>query len=435
MRIALIETRGEGLAVNKDQAGSFGTATDTGSSLFGKILNIVKRRGVRTPAIFMAYMYSIFENEGHDVKFFDKIPDESFDMVIIMSSIVDSENEIKMARKIKARSNCSVGFIGAFASVRPDIFLEAGDFVIAGEPEDATFKIARNEIQPKGVIVSELIRDLDTLPFPKWDDHPIHEYGYYPLLKKKPFLSVLSSRGCPFDCNYCPYMVVETPQWRKRSVNNVVDELEQLKEKFGIKSFLFRDPMFTLDMKRAKQISEEMIRRKLDMEWVCETRVDSLDEPLIDIMYHAGLRAINIGVEAFDLNLLKKMNRKPPTHELQEKIVNYCEEHGVKMMAFYVLGIPGQTKEDIEKTIQYSKNLNTSFAQFTIATPYPGTKFYDEVKDDIIDSDWKNYSAYIPLIKSKDFSSKELLEFKEKAFKEYYLRRQWILKRAKAVIT
>lgn len=434
MKIALIETRGDKLAVNKDQAGSFGTATDTGSGLFGKMLNKAKRRGVRTPAIFLAYMISIFEQEGHIVKFLDKMPQEEYDLVVIMSSIVDYDNELKMAREIKEKFNCKVGFIGAFASVRPDLFLEAGDFVITGEPEDATFKLARGEIEPKGIIVSELIKDLDILPFPKWDEHPLREYGYYPLLKKKPFLSVLSSRGCPFDCNYCPYMVVETPQWRKRSVKNVVDEIEQLKEKFGIKSFLFRDPMFTLDMKRAREISEEMIKRNLDLEWVCETRVDSLDESLVDIMYKAGLRAINIGVEAFDLKLLKKMNRKPPAHELQEKMVNYCEDHGVRMMAFYVLGIPGQTKEDIEKTINYSKELNTSFAQFTIATPYPGTKFYEEVKDDIIDKDWKKYNAYMPLLKSENYSNEELSKYKEKAYKEYYFRKQWILKRGKAII-
>ena len=174
----------------------------------------------------------------------------------------------------------------------------------------------------------------------------------------------------------------------------------------------------------------EIIDRKLKFEWTCETRVDRLDEPLLDIMYAAGLRGIEFGVEAFDLSLLSSMNRKPPTHELQEKIVNYCENLGVKMMAFYVLGIPGQTKEDILKTINYSKHLNTSLAQFTIATPYPGTKFIDEIKDSINDKGtFENYSSYLPLINSEHYTPDELLKFKEKAFKEYYVRWKWILKR------
>lgn len=434
MKIALIETRGGKIAVNKDQAGSFGTATDAGSGIFTKIINKIKRRGVRTPAIFMAYMYSILEREGHYVKFYDHSPEESFDLVIIMSSIVDYKNELELAKKIKSSSQAKVGFIGAFASVRPDIFLKEGDFVISGEPEDATIKLGKGMVEPKGIINSELIKDLDSLPFPKWDEHPIEEYSYFPLLKKKPFLTVLSSRGCPYDCHYCPYMVVETPQWRKRSPTNVVDEIEYLIKKFKIKSFLFRDPMFTMDMKRTYEICDEILKRKLDIEWVCETRVDRLDEPLIDKMHEAGLRAINIGVEAFDLKLLGKYNRKPPALEQQERIVNYCEDHGVKMMAFYVLGIPGQTKEDMRKTIEYSKHLNTSFAQFTIATPYPGTKFYDQVKNDIINEDWEKYTAYIPLLKSDKFTSEELLKLKESAFKEYYLRWKWIQTRAKGVI-
>jgi radical SAM superfamily enzyme YgiQ (UPF0313 family) len=436
MRIALVETRGEKLAVNKDQAGSFGTATDTGNGMFGVLLNKIKRRGIRTPAIFMGYMTSILAKDGHDVKFYDHYPDGNNDMVIIMSSIVDYKNELKLAKQIKSSSDAKVGFIGAFSGVRPDIFLEAGDFVIAGEPEEATMRLSQGQVEPRGVITSTLIRDLDTLPFPKWDDHPIEEYSYYPILKKKPFLTVLSSRGCPYDCHYCPYMVVETPLWRKRSPDNVVDEIEYLVNNYGIKSFLFRDPLFTLDMDRTRKICERIIKRNLDVEWVCETRTDRLDEPLVDIMHEAGLRGINIGVEAFDLNLLKKMNRKPPTHELQEKIINYCEEHGVRIAAFHVLGIPGQDKAAIRQTIEYAKYLNTSFAQFTIATPYPGTKFYDQVKNDIMmNEDWEKYSAYIPLLKSDQYTSEELLQLKETAFREYYLRWRWISKHAMSVLT
>ncbi|MGH9993188.1 MAG: B12-binding domain-containing radical SAM protein [Nitrososphaera sp.] len=435
MRIALVETRGEKVAVNKDQAGSFGTATDVGNGLFGSLLNKIKRRGIRTPAIFMAYMSSILAKDGHDVTFYDRFPDDSNDLVIIMSSIVDYKNEIALAKRIKQSSKAKVGFIGAFSTVRPDIFLDAGDFVIAGEPEEATIRLSRGQVEPKGVVTSTLIKDLDTLPFPRWDDHPIDEYSYFPILKKRPFLTVLSSRGCPYDCHYCPYMVVETPLWRKRSPNNVVDEIELIVNNFGVKSFLFRDPMFTLDIERTRQICTEMIRRNLDVEWVCETRTDRLDEPLIDIMHEAGLRGINIGVEAFDLALLKKMNRKPPTHELQERIINYCEEHGVKIAAFHVLGIPGQDKEGIRQTIEYAKHLNTSFAQFTIATPYPGTKFYDQVKNDIMmNEDWQKYTAYTSLLRSDQYTSEELLRFKESAFKEYYLRWAWMSRRMMGVI-
>lgn len=434
MRVALVETRGQGFAVNKDQAGSFGTSTDAGSGLFGYVANKIKRHGIRTPAIFIAYMSSLLAREGHDVTFYDRFPDESHDLVIIMSSIVDYKNEIDLARQIKASSKAKVGFIGAFATVRPDIFLAAGDFVIAGEPEDATIKLSRGLVQPKGVIASDLVKDLDSLPFPRWDDHPIDEYSYFPLLKKKPFLTMMSSRGCPYDCHYCPYMVVQTSLWRKRSPKNVVDELEYLANNYGIRSVTFRDAMFTVDMDRTREICQEIIRRNLDLEWDCETRTDRLDEPLIDLMHQAGLRGIEIGVEAYDLALLKDMNRKPPTHELQERIINYCEDHGVKVGAFYVLGIPGSDKNSIQQTIEYAKQLNTSLAQFTIATPYPGTKMHDQVKDDILNEDWEKYTAYTPLLRSSQYTPEELLRYKESAFRQYYLRWRWISKRMMGVL-
>jgi len=430
MRFALIETRGKQFAVNKDQAGSFGTATDAGTGLFSQLLNKIKRNGVRTPVMSLAYMHSILKQEGHEVKFFEKKPDGDFDIIIIASSIVDYKNELQLARDIKQTSNAKIGFTGAFAQVKPDIFLEVADFILTGEPEEATYRLAKGEIEPSGIITSNLITDLDSLPFPEWHERDLDQYNYYPLLKHRPLISVLGSRGCPYDCTYCPYMVTQTPEWRKRTPKNIVDEIEYLIKEFGIKSVVFRDPMFTMDMERIKDLCHEIINRKLNFEWTCETRVDRLDESLLDLMHDAGLRGIEFGVEAFDLNLLSSMHRKPPTHELQEKIVNYCEDLGVKMMAFYVLGIPGQTKDDILRTISYSKHLNTSLAQFTIATPYPGTKFVDEIKTSINDNgDFEKYSSYLPLIESEHYTADELLKFKEKAFKEYYMRWNWIFKR------
>jgi len=435
MRLALIETRGKKLAVNKDLAGTFGTATDIGSGIFGRMLNIIKRHGVRVPVLYLAYMYSIFKEEGHEVRFYDKLPNEKYDIVIIASSTVDYKNEINLAKKIKSTSDAKVGFIGAFATTNPELFLSECDFVIAGEPEEATIQIAQGKLIPKGVVVSKLITDLDKLPFPNWDEYPIDEFSYYPHLKKKPFLQVLSSRGCPYDCNYCPYMVLETPQWRKRSPKNVVDEIEYLVNRYGMKSMLFRDPVFTLEKERTRQICEEIINRNLNIDWVCETRIDTLDESVIDIMFDSGLKGMNIGVEAFDLNLLTNMNRKPPSHELQERLVNYAEDKGIKIMAFYVLGIPGQTKDDVNKTIQYSKHLNSSLAQFTIATPYPGTKFHDEVENLIIkEKNWETYSGFQPILKLEHFTQEEILKIKESAFKQYYLRWDWIKKRARKVI-
>ena len=435
MRVALVETRGEKLAVNKDQAGSFGTATDAGGGLFGTLANRIKRNGIRTPAIFIAYMSALLARDGHEVTFYDKLPDSDVDMVIMMSSIVDYKNEVKLAQQIRSSSDAKIGFVGAFATVRPDIFLEAGDFVIAGEPEEATIRLSQNLVEPKGVIKSNLLTDLDSIPFPRWDDHPIGEYSYYPMLKRKPFLTMMSSRGCPYDCHYCPYMVVQTAHWRKRSPKNVVDEMEYLANNYGIKSITFRDAMLTVDMERTRQICEEIIRRDLDIEWDCETRTDRLDEPLIDLMHEAGLRGIEIGVEAYDLALLKKMNRKPPAHEMQERIINYCEDHGVKVGAFYVLGIPGSTRESNLQTIEYAKQLNTSLAQFTIATPYPGTRMYEQVKDEIMmNEDWDKYSAYKPLIKSDQFTPEELLRLKESAFRQYYLRWKWISRRMMGMI-
>lgn len=429
MKIALIDLKESATGCNnKDKAGTFGN-TSHGEDFVSKIYAMAKRSNVDVPVMHFGYMAAIFRQHGHEVTFYDAAPTKDEDLVILASSIVGYDEELEFVRKIR-KPGRKIGFINAFASARPEIFLEEADFVIKGEPEAATIKIAKGELDPKGAIESPLIVDLESLPFPDWDGFPVQRYGYFPVLNKKPTISILTSRGCSFNCSYCPYMVTQTEQWRRRSAKNVCDEIEYLQKKYGVKSLVFRDIMYTQSKKRALEISEEIIKRAIKVEWSCETRADCLEEDTLRLLHKSGLRAIHLGIESPEDDIVKKSGRIPIKESQQEKIVRLCDEIGIKIIAFFILGFTHDTPESIMKTINYAKRLNAPLAQFDVMTPYPGTAFFDQIKDRIVDTDWKHYTTHHPVVKLDFLTAEQVLEFKNRAYREYYLRPSWIFKRA-----
>lgn len=430
MKITLLEIKSnKKQCINKDFMGGYGWAFNAGNSFRANLINRVKKWGENLPIMSLGYLASIFYKNGHSVKYTTNEVPQS-DLVIIPSSMVDYKHEISWARKIKQKG-IKVGFFGPFSTAMPELFLKDSNFVICGEPEEIAIKITDKWI-PEGLVNSSPIKDLDTLPFPKWDIFNVSGYSYLPALKETPFLPILSSRGCSFKCNYCPYLV--NYKWRERSSENVLNEIEYLVNKFKIRGMLFRDPIFSLNKKRAIKIAEGMIQKNYKIKWACETRLDLLDEKLLDIFYKSGLRVINVGIESVDSDILEKATRKPISMEHQEKIIKYCEKTGIRVTVFYILGLPDDTEESIKKTIKYAKKLNTHVAQFFIFTPFPGTKYFEKIKDQIDEKDWEKFDCYTPVIKHNNINRDKLLKLKESAFVSYYYRPAWGLKFIKRVL-
>jgi radical SAM superfamily enzyme YgiQ (UPF0313 family) len=437
MKVALVEAQGKGTGRNKDQAGSFGTSIE-GTTLFGRTVQILKKRGIKLPPLHLGYAKGIFSQADHETAYYyDAIPEQA-DLVLMNSSIVDYPAELALAKEIKKATNANVGFVGAFATVKPEVFLSAGaDFVIAGEPEEAAMRIASGKLPLplKGVVASNNIDDLDILPFPDWDGFPIKDYSYSPTLNRKPFLISQTSRGCPFNCNYCPYVVLQKQKPRYRSVEKAASELEYLQNRYKIRSVLFRDILFTQNKERVEKLCSEIKNRGIKLEWCCETRTDCVTEDLLDKMIDAGMKAINFGIESADPEILRKAKRIPTSIENQERIINYCEDHGAKTVGFYIVGFPDDTEESIAKTVEYACRVNTTIAQFTILTPYPGTGYFDGIQDQLTTREWSKFNAYTPVVRAKHLTPERLVELKDKAFLKYYLRPEWILKRSWKAVT
>lgn len=423
MKITLLNIQKSG--DNKDYNGGFGTTFQVGKSLLARLLEMKRSSGEYFPIMPYGYLAAIFKNNGHTVNALtNEIPGDA-DLVIIQCSLVRHNLELDFMKRIRNETNSKIGLVGPFVSVRPDLFSDYADFIIQGEPEEAALKIRDGHV-PSGIVKSNPINDLDSLPFPDWSIFPVETFSYKPTLPKGPFTFIQGSRGCVYTCNYCPYKVFGV--YRERGVQNVVDEIEYLVQKYSIKSLMFRDPCFSFNKKRAAEIANEIIKRKINIEWGCETRLDNLDTELLELLYKSGLRAVKVGIESTNPNILKKQGRKLIEIGHQEKIIKYCDEKGVRVIAFYIIGLEEDTKESVTKTLGYAKRLNTDFANFTICTPIPGTEYYEQIKDRILEEDWEKFDNFHPVFKHKNFTPEELRELQEYAIVSYYIRPGFILK-------
>ncbi|MGA3059313.1 MAG: radical SAM protein [Candidatus Bathyarchaeia archaeon] len=263
------------------------------------------------------------------------------------------------------------------------------------------------------------LEDLDSLPFPAlhlWQrTENLRKYGTIPY-------PVMTSRGCVYWCNFCTAVRMFGRRYRMRSPKNVVDELEFLHRNYYATQFTFYDDAFTVDQDRTAQICEEIQRRGLKIKWDCETRVDMVTKELLVKMREAGCISVWFGVESGSRKVLNSMGKGFSLAQTR-RAFRWAKEAGLMTVAGVILGFPGETRESAWETIRFVKELNPCDVGFYIATPYPGTPLYEEVKANgslrIID--FNKYDTATPIFEIPNLSMQELLEIREQGFQSFFL--------------
>ena len=391
-RVILVDLKGRRGYVNKDTvAGGYGSRF-IGDSFTTRFEKNVRRVLQNLPSIQIGYLAAIFASAGHEVVVTRDDGPIDGDLAFVLTSLVDYRHEREWGQAARARGT-KVGFFGTAASHLPELFTSSADFVISGEPESAVMSIA-NGLDPNGLIISPPVDDLNSLLFPRWDILKPRSFGYtsrtrFGLTRAVP---ILTSRSCPEKCTYCPHRI--TANYRARTDENVLDELEQLCKLYQHIHVVMRDPLYTLDRERCLRIAAGIRSRGLRLTYECETRMDDLDEELIREMHASGLRAINFGVESPDPLVLKRVARRfiPPEH--MRMIIDQCWKLGVTTTAFYVIGFLQDTEESIEALIRFAIDLDSTYANFKILTPYPGTPQFKQLKPLLTETEWEKFDGY-----------------------------------------
>lgn len=267
----------------------------------------------------------------------------------------------------------------------------------------------------KNVVVNkrrELLKDLDFLPFPDRDDLRVENYRDFEI-SGRPCIQVLSSRGCPFSCAFClrRQVIYSSPLYRKRDPAKVVDEMELCKEKHGAKQIYFDDDTMTVDRRYLREICEEILVRGFDIPWASMGDI-TLDRETLELMRKAGCVGLKFGVETTDIETLEKSGKGFVKTEKVKQFREWCRELDIWTHATYMVGLPGDTEEKIKATLRFAKKLDTESAQFSIATPLPGTPFFSQAKEKgwLRTLDWTRYDGNNYSVLNYPSLSKENIE-------------------------
>jgi anaerobic magnesium-protoporphyrin IX monomethyl ester cyclase len=389
-----------GYVSNKDSMGGFGQLFPTGATPFPP-LDLIYLASYLTEK---NYPLTILESLAHELtkeQLLEKIAaagasdDGKAMLIVVRTSAPTLDWDLSVCNEIKARvPNARIAIYGP---VVPKVLSRIErekclDYIIKGDPDETVEALLEGCDEPEinGLTFRRknewienpsqpFIRELDKLPFPKWELLPYEKYRLpkSSTSSETAFLPIWSSRGCPIGCHYCPYPVGQGLPWRYRSAENVVDEIEHLVNDLGIKYVLFRDPMFSLNQKRVMKICEEIKRREIRVKWRCETRIDFLKEETLRAMAGAGCEGINFGVESSDVEIQEGVGRKPISPEQVAGHFKLCRELGIKTFGFFIIGLPGDTVETILNSINFAVEIKPHWVQFTAASPFIGTKLRD----------------------------------------------------------
>jgi radical SAM superfamily enzyme YgiQ (UPF0313 family) len=201
----------------------------------------------------------------------------------------------------------------------------------------------------------------------------------YPLYAPngEKMVTVLSSRGCPYNCSFC-FKGVVGRTYRQRSPESIVEELRQVQQQYQVRNFYFIDDLFTIDLRRLEKIMDYFIEQKMDIRWRCLARVDRVNPELLKKMYAAGCRQIHYGIESGNTDVLKATAKHISLEQVRRSI-EWTAESGIDSKGYFILGLPGDNEDSMEETIEFASSLPLTEAMFSIATPFPGTRLWDEL--------------------------------------------------------
>ena len=398
--------------------------------------------GRRFIPIGLAYVAAAVEKSGFQVQMIDNYmlekPIEEIkaefaklkpEIVGITCSSVTYSRVIETAKAVKETvPACKVVVGGWHASYEPETLLQNPevDYVVMGEGEIAMVQLANYIIKgdkasepskiaglayrTEGKIVKnqrQFITNMDEIPFPAWHLLPMDRYvREMEYLNVKPVDNMSIARGCPFSCAFCETTGLMGRTCRTFSPQRVVDEIKYLITNFGTKGVYFINDNFTVKKKETIELCRLIRENKLDLQWVCDTRADLISKELLQEMKSAGCKTIWFGVESGSPRILEKIN-KGITVEQTERAFELCRDEGIQTACSFLLGIPGETVEDMKTSFKFARKLDPDFCRWNIYIAVPGSPLYDEVMQNHLYDQIEDYAAYV---KTADFDYASLLK-------------------------
>jgi radical SAM superfamily enzyme YgiQ (UPF0313 family) len=417
----------------------------------------MQRKGAWTtvwPPVTLATIAAMLLEEGFQVNLSDcsvdgtnwkKLAKNIFefrpDIILVntaTASIVSDLSTVAMAKEIDININTVA--IGIHVTALPQEAFQIQpqlDFVIRGEPEFCFQELClalRDNLDPgsiRGLSFKrdgqlyhnperEFVDDLNRLPFPAWE---LIDPRDYPLpLSGEPFLLVTTGKGCPYRCIFCPAKPYYGKTLRLRDVNKVVDEMEHVKKKIGVREFLIWAESFADNDDYVFSFCEEILKRDLGVSWTCNARVDRVSLDKLKKMRQAGCWMIGYGIESGVQEILDEAGKGTNLEQIRQAVA-WARQAKIGVTAHIIFGLPGETPQTARRTIKFIKGLDIDFLQCYCAVPWPSTALYKLAKQRgwLKSLDWSLYEQNHSVIELPTISSRQVEEFRRRAFLEFYL--------------
>ena len=425
------------------------------------LINPPGKSSFLTPPLGLMYVASSLKKAGKTPRILDFMLDD-FKEDFLFENIKDAKyigisavtplihSAISLASLIKKRfPEKKIILGGPHASLLPKETLEKGkciDYIIKGEGEERIVSLIDylegRKVELDGVVFSRgekiidlpitgLIENLDAIPFPDRSLIPFERYSDKLNSRRKPACTMITSRGCPFWCIYCSKPIFGNTV-RQRSPENIIEEIKYLKEKYNVKEIIFYDDSFTINREHTIRLCQMIIDRNMDISFKCETRVNLVDKDLLLLMKKAGCYLMGYGIESGSQRVLDILKKNTTIEQIKEA-VKTTKQAGIEVLGYFMMGIPGETEEDIKETINFSRQLDLDYAQFSIATAFPGTELYKTTK---VKTNWsKSFYALGEKHNTSlsDVNIEKLNHYLKKAYYSFYFRPFFIINKIRRI--
>jgi anaerobic magnesium-protoporphyrin IX monomethyl ester cyclase len=371
-------------------------------------------------------------------------------LIVFCSTTPTLDADLRHMAQLRERFQAPLICFGPHASAAPDASMARApqvDGMLVGEPEDAVIALASlDQLSPDRLdAIESLTYRLDantvvphkakgtftgfaTMPFPAWDLAPL---GSYTLpLEGKPYIIVETSRGCPYSCDFCVAPIHQGHKYRERDAVSLVNEIERAVRELGVKHFYLWGDTVTLNAKSFSKFCEELIARKLDIQWFGNARADNLtDLAFVQRLRESGCWMLAMGIESASDETRRDMVKKLEQQKI-ELAFKHLRTTGIKSFAFFIYGYPGETPKSMEQTTAYAIALDPDFANFYPAVPYPGTALYDKsVKEGLLaNEDWSRMEYSYYLLKGNGLDEAVVMGAINRAKRRFFLRPRYLLR-------
>jgi len=408
--------------------------------------------GRKFPPLGLSYVAAALEKAGFQVRMFDNyllkkpidevkqyVKQVNPEIVGITCSSSTYHKCVETASAIKeVLPSCKIVVGGWHPSYVPESMLQHPqiDYVVMGEGERAMVELATYLTKGEGFMVlgavagvaykrggkilkntPKFIANLDEIPFPARHLLPMEQYERkMEFLDVEPVDIMSIIRGCPFSCAFCETRKMWGPACRFFSPKRVIDEMKYLKENWGSKGIYFISDNFTIRKKETLELCEMLKKEQLDLQWICDTRVDMLNQELLVKMREAGCKTIWFGVESGVPRILERINKHISLEQV-EQTFKLCKKERIKVACSFMLGVPGETLADMETTFQFAKKLNPDLCQFNVFIAYPDSILYEEI---LQSGKYDKLDDFLLAAKTEDFDYQKVMAIAARFHRDFH---------------